>query len=224
MLHPVVQRDRSLHMTTPSNALCGKRILLADNEAEVRVGWSIRLEGFGLSVESCASGAELEHILTTRSAAFDAVTVDLKGMGSDHTFEQALSTLAQTFAAVPFIILSSDDTLAWKFLKSSNIRGYALKIDQVEALCAILTHVLLHGKTGVYSPSVRIKNRLSPAQLQVLKLIAREGLTQRDIAERLAIAPSTVEDHCKGILDRLTDDRTRSMPHAVYVAAKAGLV
>jgi DNA-binding NarL/FixJ family response regulator len=196
MLHPVVQRDRSLHMTTPSNALCGKRILLADNEAEVRVGWSIRLEGFGLSVESCASGAELEHILTTRSAAFDT----------------------------PFIILSSDDTLAWKFLKSSNIRGYALKIDQVEALCAILTHVLLHGKTGVYSPSVRIKNRLSPAQLQVLKLIAREGLTQRDIAERLAIAPSTVEDHCKGILDRLTDDRTRSMPHAVYVAAKAGLV
>jgi CheY-like chemotaxis protein len=137
MLHPVVQRDRSLHMTTPSNALCGKRILLADNEAEVRVGWSIRLEGFGLSVESCASGAELEHILTTRSAAFDAVTVDLKGMGSDHTFEQALSTLAQTFAATPFIILSSDDTLAWKFLKSSNIRGYALKIDQVEALCAI---------------------------------------------------------------------------------------
>jgi DNA-binding NarL/FixJ family response regulator len=213
------QRMVEQQKESTSSRLAGKRVLLADNEDFVRRGYaSILEEDTGLIVEVCANGEELCALLESRAQDFDAVVVDRKGMGED--FEQHIPTLTSTFSDLPFVILSSDDMLAWQFLKNRNVRGYVLKIDGAEALCRVLEDVLLHGKEGCYSPSVRTRNRLSPVELQVLKLIA-EGLTDEGIAEELGIKRSTVETYWRRGQAKL---QAQNRAHAVAIAVREGLI
>lgn len=206
-------------MSPPVSPLAGKHILLADNEDFVRRGYaSILHEDAGLQVDVCCSGVELRAVLDTRASEFDAVVVDRKGMGDD--FEQQIPDIASAYPDIPFIILSSDDMLAWQFLKNSNVKGYVLKIDGADALCTVLEDVLINGKEGCYSPSVRTRNRLSPVELQVLKLIA-EGLTDEAIAERLGIKRSTVETYWRRGQAKL---QAQNRAHAVAIAVREGLI
>jgi DNA-binding NarL/FixJ family response regulator len=206
-------------MTSSSHPLADRRILLADNEDFVRRGYAAILqEEACLQVEVCASGQELRQILDARAADFDAVVVDRKDMG-EH-FEQHIPELASAFPDLPFIILSSDDMLAWQFLKHSNVKGYVLKIDGADALCLVLEQILLEGREGCYSPSVRTRNRLSPVELQVLKLIA-EGLTDEGIAERLGISKSTVETYWRRGQAKL---HAQNRANAVAIAVREGLI
>jgi DNA-binding NarL/FixJ family response regulator len=61
---------------------------------------------------------------------------------------------------------------------------------------------------------------LSPREAQVLELLA-EGLSNRDIAERLGISRHTAKFHVNGILDKL-GATTRT--EAVVLAARGGLL
>lgn len=202
-----------------AQSLTGKRIILADNEDFVRRGYAAILhEDAGVVVELCTSGDALRQELEQRATDFDAVVVDRKGMG-EH-FEEQIPDLAESFPELPFVILSSDDMLAWQFLKNSNVRGYVLKIDGAEALCTVLEDILIHGKEGCYSASVRTRNRLSPVELQVLKLIA-EGLTDEGIGDRLGIKKSTVETYWRRGQAKL---QAQNRAHAVAIAVREGLI
>lgn len=200
--------------------LKGKRVLLADDEEVWRIGCRVKLEEAGMVVETCTDGMDLQRILAERVADFDAAIVDLKNMGTDRTFEDRLPRLSADFPHLPIIICSNDDTMAARFLNVSqgNIKGYVVKIDGTDELCAMLDRVL-RGKPGGYSKGVLMRNRLTQAQLEVLKLMAREGLTRKEVAERRGVAG--VDDHCKEILIRLG---ARTMLHALYLAMKAGVI
>jgi DNA-binding NarL/FixJ family response regulator len=64
------------------------------------------------------------------------------------------------------------------------------------------------------------KEDLSPREIEVLELI-REGNRNKQIAERLSIAETTVNFHIKNIVDKLqANDRT----HAVTIALRRGLL
>jgi DNA-binding NarL/FixJ family response regulator len=197
-----------------------KRILLADDEEVWRIGCCTKLEEAGAVVETCVHGMELQDILTKRATDFDAAIVDLKRMGTDRTFEEMLPRLSAAFPNLPIIICSNDDTMAAHFLGLSqgNIKGFVVKIDGTDALCDMLETVL-RGKPGGYSKSVLMRNRLTPKQLQVLKLIARDGMTRQEVAEHMEV--SGVDDHCTQILMRLG---AKSMSQAVYIAMKAGVL
>ena len=41
--------------------------------------------------------------------------------------------------------------------------------------------------------------KVSPAELAVIELLARDGLNQNEIAERLALSPRTVEQHLRAV-------------------------
>jgi DNA-binding NarL/FixJ family response regulator len=64
------------------------------------------------------------------------------------------------------------------------------------------------------------KEDLSPREIEVLELI-REGNRNKQIADRLRIAETTVNFHIKNIVDKLqANDRT----HAVTIALRRGLL
>jgi DNA-binding NarL/FixJ family response regulator len=64
------------------------------------------------------------------------------------------------------------------------------------------------------------KEDLSPREIEVLELI-REGNRNKQIADRLSIAETTVNFHIKNIVDKLqANDRT----HAVTIALRRGLL
>jgi DNA-binding NarL/FixJ family response regulator len=61
---------------------------------------------------------------------------------------------------------------------------------------------------------------LSPRELEVLDLI-RNGTRNKQIADRLSIAESTVNFHIRNIVDKLkANDRT----HAVVIALRRGFL
>jgi DNA-binding NarL/FixJ family response regulator len=75
-----------------------------------------------------------------------------------------------------------------------------------------------HATSSVSSaraPGARPEDLLSRRELEVLALIA-EGATNAQIAERLVIAPSTVESHVKRILRKL-GARNRTEAAARYL-------
>jgi two-component system, NarL family, nitrate/nitrite response regulator NarL len=75
---------------------------------------------------------------------------------------------------------------------------------------------LLHlGEAAVAAPTL-----LSPRELQVLALLS-EGLSNRDVAERLGISRHTAKFHVNAILDKL-GATTRT--EAVVLAARSGLL
>lgn len=64
------------------------------------------------------------------------------------------------------------------------------------------------------------RNDLSTRELEVLQLAA-EGLTDKEIALRLAIAPSTASNHMAAIFTKLG---AANRANAVAIAAARGLV
>ncbi|MBK7865032.1 MAG: response regulator transcription factor [Archangiaceae bacterium] len=61
---------------------------------------------------------------------------------------------------------------------------------------------------------------LSPRERQLLKLVD-EGLTYKQIAERLSVSPHTVHSHIKNIYDAL---HARSRAEALATARSRGLL
>ena len=86
-----------------------------------------------------------------------------------------------------------------------------LRVAAVEELGRLVQRV----RAGVDADAA-----LTPRERQVLSLLA-DGLTSRQIGNRLAISPRTVEGHASGVYRKL-DVRTRVQ--AVARAASMGLV
>ena len=62
--------------------------------------------------------------------------------------------------------------------------------------------------------------RLSPRERAVLLLMGH-GLSNKEIARQLRIAPETVKSHAKHVFEKLT---VRSRAQAVYQAAALGII
>jgi len=61
---------------------------------------------------------------------------------------------------------------------------------------------------------------LTPRELEILKLIAG-GLSNKDIADRLALSEDTVKGHVRSLMDKLS---ARNRTHAVAIAVERGFV
>jgi non-specific serine/threonine protein kinase len=93
--------------------------------------------------------------------------------------------------------ISRHDTLAEAFEAASELEGGALAIRELDA----------GGRTVRVVPVAQeLGHALTPREREVVNLMS-EGLTNRQIAERLAISRATVKVHVRHILDKL--DRSR---------------
>ncbi len=210
------------------------RILLADDHTLVRGGLRRILEAEpDLSVVAEANdGAEaIEQARRTSPdlAILDVSMPRLTGL-------QAAREIARRAPAVRILMLSMHDNEQYFFSAlQAGACGYVLKSaadeDLVDACrAAVRGEPFLYA--GVASTIVRdLLERqrrgealpggiLTAREEEVVKLIA-EGLTSREIARRLVIAPKTVERHRANVLAKLgMRDRTELTRYAI----RAGLI
>jgi two-component system NarL family response regulator len=89
----------------------------------------------------------------------------------------------------------------------SGVCGYLLKdVPRLELLDAVRR---VHHGAKVLPPAISAKlaDRLSsepptPREIDVLKLLA-QGLANKEIADRLSVAPATVKSHVNGLMQKL---------------------
>jgi DNA-binding NarL/FixJ family response regulator len=107
----------------------------------------------------------------------------------------------------------------------SGASAYILKSTPREEILGTIRRVHRHGKT--FSPEIAMKladhmseEQLTVRELEVLRLI-RDGHRNKQIADELHIAETTVNFHIKNLVDKLrANDRT----HALTIAVRRGLL
>jgi DNA-binding NarL/FixJ family response regulator len=210
------------------------RVLLVDDFPLVREGIAAALaRDPGITVVGEAStgidGLRLAHDLQP-----DVILLDLHmpEMGGMMVLERLRVEVPETRALVMNASEKAETLLA---AVSAGAAGYITKRASRQELCeAVIT---VHGGGSVIAPHLaghllkqyqkasrgeteHLHNQLSTRELEVLRLVA-QGLTDRQIAEKIYVSPRTVQNHLARIRDK-TGLRRRSeltrwaVVHAVY--------
>lgn len=208
------------------------RLLIADDHEIVRKGLRVLLET-STEVEVVGEAANGKEALS-KAAQYrpDLILLDLVMPGKDGL--EVIKEIKNNFPLVKILVLTSyseEEKLA-QALKEGAL-GYLLKDSSPEELLEAIkevsqgkTHLspelafrvvrLMTGKTTPLSNSEFLTKR----ELEVLNLLA-QGLSDREIAQRLFISPRTVGTHVSNILTKLG---VKNRTQAVLLAQEKGLV
>jgi len=171
------------------------RLMLVDDHPLVRDGLRVRLEAVpGFSVVAEAGDAEAA-LAEARRAAPDLVLMDI-GMKGVNGIE-ATRRLTAELPALRVVVLSMYDNAEYvREALHAGARGYLLKDQPAEEIVAAIRSVMAGGSHFVSSATDTppADATLTPREREVLALIA-EGLSSREIGERLAMGVRTVETH-----------------------------
>lgn len=171
------------------------RLMLVDDHPLVRDGLRVRLEAVpGFSVVAEAGDAEAA-LAEARRAAPDLVLMDI-GMKGVNGLE-ASRRLTAELPALRVLVLSMYDNAEYvREALHAGARGYLLKDQPAEEVVAAIRSVMAGGSHFASSATdlPPADAALTPREREVLGLIA-EGLSSREIGERLAMGVRTVETH-----------------------------
>jgi two-component system, NarL family, nitrate/nitrite response regulator NarL len=180
-------------MTTPII-----RLMLVDDHPLVRDGLRARLASVpGLAVVAEADSADAALEFAPRAAP-DLVLMDIGLRGTNGI--EATRRLRALLPALHVVVLSMHDNAEYvREALQAGAGGYVLKDSPAEDIVAAIHAVMAGGRylsAGVAAASQRPSGTevLTPREREVLALIA-EGLSSRDIGERLAMGVRTVETH-----------------------------
>nr|WP_308358463.1 response regulator transcription factor [Streptomyces sp. NEAU-Y11] len=222
-------------MTAPPPAL---RVLLADDERMVRTALRAILSSEpDLEVVGEAGGGTEAAQLALRLRP-DVVLMDVRMPEGDGI--QATEEILRTVPEPPRIIVVTtfeNDAYVYDALRAG-ASAFLLKRSRAEELveavrlvarsdsllfpAAVRALAAEHAATRAEPDprAAKILGRLSEREAAVLRLITR-GLTNAEIAERLAVGPATVKTHVASVLAKLgVRDRTQ----AVIAAYECGFV
>jgi len=218
------------------------RVLLVDDHRLLIEGLSNLLAAHGLEVAGVASDG-LEAVLLAQTLRPDLVLMDIRMPRCD-----GLSATRQIKARMPelkivMLTTSAEDQDLFKSVKSG-ATGYLLKSMSgeafIEALRGLeqgippfspglaakllneftrLAEVSQGGKTEPRGEGGVESGRLTERQTEVLQLVA-EGLTYREVGERLSLSERTVRFHMAEIIDRL---HLQNRSQVIDYAARFGL-
>jgi DNA-binding NarL/FixJ family response regulator len=154
----------------------------------------------------------------------DITLMDLRLPGTNGT--DALISIRGEFPEARIIMLSTSDSDGeiQRALRAG-AAGYVLKSMPKNDLLAVIRSVHSGGRHVPPEVAARLAEHLgeedlTARELEVLTLI-RDGFKNKEIADRLAIAESTVNFHIKNLVGKLgAHDRT----HAVTIALRRGLL
>lgn len=203
------------------------RILLVDDQRLMREGLRVLLEleeGLEVVGEAGDGKEALEAYAALRP---DVVLMDVRMPGMDGV--EATRRLRERWPDARIIILTTfdDDAYVFEGLRAGAL-GYLLKDVSGDDLAKAIRTVAAGG--ALLAPSVARKvvaefSRLAPPsrppdeglpeplserEKEVLRLLA-QGLSNREIAERLVLAEGTVKNHVTTILQKLgVRDRTQA--------------
>jgi DNA-binding NarL/FixJ family response regulator len=209
------------------------RILLADDHTLVRAG--IRgllqaLSGFDV-VGEAATGPEAVRLAETEKPDVILLDIGLPGLNGLEVLSQVMST----GAAIRIIIVSmhSSEEYVYRALRAG-AAGYLLKEAAVSEL-EIAVRAVARGETYL-SPAISKRvvddylsggtaaagqlDALTPRQREILQLVA-EGLTSKEVAQRLGVSYRTVEAHRTQLMKRLN---LHDLAGLVRFAVRVGLI
>ncbi|MGB4064811.1 MAG: response regulator [Azonexus sp.] len=212
-----------------SNALQGKRILLADDHAMVRLGFRCLLEGAGATVVGEAENGESAVRLYAETNP-DVVVMDVSmpGIGGLAALERLLAWDAR--AKVLMLSAHNDDIVPVRALRLG-ARGYLCKRAAPEEFLRavgqvagdrryldpeLAQSVALAQLSGSSSPV----DTLTEKELAVFMKLA-EGRSVNDVAEDFCLSPSTVGTHLYHIKQKLN---VQNAAELTLVAVRNGLI
>lgn len=210
------------------------RVLLVEDHTLMRAGIRSLLQGFsGLEiVEEASDGLEAVHLAEIHRPDVILMDISMRGLNG----LEATNRITKAFPQVRVLMLSMHASEEY-VLRALQVgaSGYILKDaspgDLERAIQAVargqaylspsvsryvvdyVRHADRDGNSGPFE-------KLTPRQREILQLIA-EGLTTRDIAERLFISPTTVETHRAQLMERLD---IHNVPGLVRYAVQVGIV
>lgn len=209
------------------------RVLLAEDHTVVRQGLRRILEG-NPEIEIVAEVGN-GRLALDAARRFDPsvaiIDISLPGLNGIEVTRH----LAKTVPNIKVLILSmhADETFIRQGLKAG-AKGYLLKdaddLDLLKAVAALnnggsyfspaVSKVLLEGYLSDISEPADELGMLSDREREVLQLIA-EGKSNKEVAQTLNVAVSTVESHRKHIMEKLDLHNTAAM---VRFAARKGII
>ena len=174
------------------------RLMLVDDHPLVRDGLRARLASVpGLAVVAEADSADAALDIAPRTAP-DLVLMDIGLRGANGI--EATRRLRALMPALHVVVLSMHDHGEYvREALQAGAAGYVLKDSPAEDIVAAIHTVMAGGQylsAGIVAAPSRERGgeSLTPREREVLALIA-EGLSSRDIGERLAMGVRTVETH-----------------------------
>lgn len=209
------------------------RVLLAEDHTVVRQGLRRILEG-NPEIEIVAEVGN-GRLALDAARRFDPsvaiIDISLPGLNGIEVTRH----LAKTVPNIKVLILSmhADETFIRQGLKAG-AKGYLLKdaddLDLLKAVAALnnggsyfspaVSKVLLEGYLSDISEPADELGMLSDREREVLQLIA-EGKSNKEVAQTLNVAVSTVDSHRKHIMEKLDLHNTAAM---VRFAARKGII
>ncbi|WP_328872818.1 response regulator transcription factor [Streptomyces sp. NBC_00287] len=214
------------------------RVVIADDQALVRTGFSMILTADGIDVVAEAADGEqaLEAVRRTRP---DLVLMDVRMPGLDG-LEATRRILSGTVVPDPprVLILTTYDLDRYVYAAlTAGASGFLLKDVTPEHLVAAV-HMARSGD-ALLAPAItrRLVERfvsqdtrtaalhrdlsvLTPREVEVLQALGT-GLSNAELAERFVLSEATVKTHVARILAKL---RLRDRAQAVVVAYETGLI
>jgi DNA-binding NarL/FixJ family response regulator len=200
------------------------RILSVEDHPVFREGLSSILSSQQDMVLVAQAMNAVQAVAEFRRHRPDVTLMDLRLPGADGT--DALIAIRGEFPQARIIILSTADTDGEiKRAMRAGACAYIFKSTPKDEMLRIIRSV--HGGKRHVPPEVasRLAEHFADddpteRELEVLRLI-RDGYRNKQIADQLAIAETTVNFHIKNLVDKLgANDRT----HAVTIAVRRGLL
>jgi two-component system, NarL family, response regulator DesR len=188
-------------------------VLVADGDSRARSELARVLSAAGFLVVETANGEEALKIARRKVPALTILEVPLAGISG----YEVCRSLRQEFGdEVRVIFLSGTRTESY-----DRVAGFLIGADDYVVRPYALDELLVRIRRLVernrsLSPSL---SNLTPREREVLRLLA-EGLSAKEIADRLFISARTVGTHVEHILTKLN---VKSRVHAVAIAFREGL-
>ena len=126
-------------------------------------------------------------------------------------------------SAIPFLPMAAAalrTRLGPEAFEAARAEGRALSFPQMTALIGDVLDAAAQGDASAKATHEDGSTILSPRERAVVRLVA-EGLTNKEIAQRLVVTENTVKTHVTSLFNKLGVD---SRAHAVAVAANEGLL
>lgn len=212
-----------------NNALHGKRVLLADDHAMVRLGFRCLLEGAGATVIGEAeNGESAVRLYAELNPDVVVMDVSMPGIGGLAALERLLVWDAK--AKVLMLSAHNDDIVPVRALRLG-ARGYLCKraapeeflraVGQVAGDRRYLDPELAQAVAlAQLSGSSNPVDTLTEKELAVFMKLA-EGRSVNDVAEDFCLSPSTVGTHLYHIKQKLN---VQNAAELTLVAVRNGLI